>query len=137
MPMRSAKASWLSPNRFRCALTAPPIPQRDCHGFLGVGLADDVTVQLRDDLLWRQIGEAGQSLFGAIRWHGYRERGTADRGRDCPRPPSTVPRYQASKTVIFVFVYTQISPAMRRLRSTISLGSSVVFSTNARAAASA
>ena len=40
-------------------LPAPPaVPQRDRHGPLGVGLADDVAVELGDDLPGRQV------------WHG-------------------------------------------------------------------
>ena len=42
-----------------------------------------------------------------------------------------------SRTVMFVFVYTQISPAISRLRRTISLDSSDVCLISARAADSA
>ena len=40
----------------------PPVPQRDRHGPLGVGLADDVAVELGNDLPGRQLG--------LVLWHG-------------------------------------------------------------------
>ena len=46
-------------------LPAPPaVAQGDGHGPLGVGLADDVAVQLGDDLPGRQLA------LGLVLWHG-------------------------------------------------------------------
>ena len=42
----------------------PAIAQGDRHGPLGLGLADDVAVQLGDDLA------GGQLAFGLVFWHG-------------------------------------------------------------------
>ena len=46
-------------------LPAPPaVPQGDRHGPLGVGLADDVAIELGDDLPGRQLA------LGLLIWHG-------------------------------------------------------------------
>ena len=49
---------------FGRALPAPAIAQRDGDGLLRVGLADDVAIELGDDLTRRQVGELGESLLG-------------------------------------------------------------------------
>src|SRR5205814_8568910 len=52
-----------------CALPAPAIAERYGDRLLRVSLANDVTIQLLDDLLRRELGEALQCLLGARRRH--------------------------------------------------------------------
>ena len=51
------------------ALAAPAVAQGDRDGLLGLGLPDDVAVELGDDLARRQVGEAGERLLVAVRGH--------------------------------------------------------------------
>ena len=48
----------------RQPLTAHAVPQRNGHGALGLGLSDDVLVELGDDLARRQRAEGGGGAFG-------------------------------------------------------------------------
>src|SRR5213075_2498809 len=57
-------------NRLGSTLTAPAIAQRNRHRLLRVSLSHDIAIELGDDLLWRQVGESGEGLFGAVRRHG-------------------------------------------------------------------
>ncbi len=80
-------------------LPAPPaVPQRDRDGPLGVGLADDVAVQLGDDLAGRQLTSRSGSRSGTAvpppsssDWYRcrYRRRSPATRGRS-RRPTASV-----------------------------------------------
>ena len=51
-------------------LPAPPVAKGDGDGFLGLILAHDIPVELRDDLARREIGETGKCLLGARGGHG-------------------------------------------------------------------
>ncbi len=59
----------LAANALRSSLPAPPIPQRDRHGLLGVRLAHDVAIQLGDYLPRREVGELGEGLGGTVGGH--------------------------------------------------------------------
>ena len=56
-------------DRLGRALPAPPIAERDGDGLLRVGLADDVAIELGDDLTRREVGEAGERLLRASGGH--------------------------------------------------------------------
>ena len=62
-------------DRFRRALAAPPVAQRDGDRLLRVALPDDVAIELGDDLARREVGETGDALLRAIAGHsgGTRE----------------------------------------------------------------
>src|SRR3712207_8535158 len=60
-------------DRLRRSLAAPPVPQRDSDRLLRVGLADDVAIELGDDLPGGEVGKTGEGLFGAIAWHDRSE----------------------------------------------------------------
>ena len=51
------------------ALAAPPVAQRDGDGLLRVGLADDVPVELCNDLTRRKVRESRERLLRAGRGH--------------------------------------------------------------------
>ena len=53
----------------RQPLTAQAVAQRDRHGALGLGLTDDVLVQLGDDLARRQRADCGRRAFGKRNRH--------------------------------------------------------------------
>ena len=74
-------------DRFRRALAAPAVAERDGDGLLGLGLPDDVAIELGDDLARREVGEPGERLLRALGRH--------DDGRA---------RAQSSSTVMFLFV---------------------------------
>ena len=48
-------------------LTANTVAQRDCNGAFGVGLADDILVELRDDFAGRQLIEQRSFFRGLLR----------------------------------------------------------------------
>ena len=54
----------------RQPLAAHAVAQRDRHGALRLGLADDVLVELGDDLARRQRADGGRRAFGKKDGHG-------------------------------------------------------------------
>ena len=78
---------------FGRALAAPPIAQRDGDGLLRVGLADDVAIELGDDLTRREIGEPASACCVRVD------------GMMATRAAAIATRSGlASRTVMFVFV---------------------------------
>src|SRR3569623_1088247 len=104
--------------------TPPAVAQRDRDRALGLGLTDDVFVELLHDLSGGHIGHMLLNLSPYecvvnIRYH---------------RAHSAA---SSSSMVKWWLVYTQMSAATERARSTMARASSSVFSMSARAAACA
>src|SRR5690606_18773192 len=124
------------------------VAQGDGHGALGLGLADDVAVELGDDLRWRQSGRLARELRRRAVWsHGeVRAGGTGVEGVHQAPPSSATgsppqfsgpvaPAALTVRTVALPLVKTSISAAIARAARAIASASMSVCRSSAVAAA--